>query len=622
MAGLVALYDMDSSPNLRSENFQKICNLTCRFKELPIPENKAVGQNCIAAKIDASSSLHRGIVRDEITGSWIFAAGTVVALEGNNDPIKSLKDLLRGYLEVGIKVLDKYDGHFGLVIYNGREKSLTIITDPLGLFAIYYTKNDQQFLISTSALAIAKLIKSKIDVLVADCFLRSGRSFGEKTLWKDVNRIRPAICMKWTPEKFEEKEYWKPTVDENISHLNMKDALNVADEKISRIFNRSLLREGKVWADLTGGYDTRVTTMYLDKLRIPFIAYCVDPAGHPDLEISHLISKEMGWDYRPMELPQNWQEEQLNWLNLALGRGDGLLNIFQLSGVLKLAEDRALMAKVSVPGTGVDEWRYHIFRANTLFASAVSKVDFDAILDAKIIDNVPQDFMSLDHSIETRKIIKDYLHNETKKYINDSKITQIDIAFLRYRHPIHSGAYLSSQSAVIRSIIPFCFKELVNFGFSINHQWRISYHSRFVSAMMEKQNFKLANIRTEKGGPFLPIRLTNVHKFIPLGIYLADHLLGKFSYKLVKRRMTISKKQIYPRYPLEEWKKKWIRWALEENLLSTDKMLSGQLYNPDKFVELVNLGLNGRQTYSLFLDRIVTLEMALRATNAKVDQVK
>ena len=161
MAGLVALYDMDLSPNLRSENFQKICNLTCRFKELPIPENKAVGQNCIAAKIDASSSLHRGIVRDEITGSWIFAAGTVVALEGNNDPIESLKDLLRGYLEVGIKVLDKYDGHFGLVIYNGREKSLTIITDPLGLFAIYYTKNDQQFLISTSALAIAKLIEFK-----------------------------------------------------------------------------------------------------------------------------------------------------------------------------------------------------------------------------------------------------------------------------------------------------------------------------------------------------------------------------------------------------------------------------------------------------------------------------
>ena len=86
-----------------------------------------------------------------------------------------------------------------------------------------------------------------------------------------------------------------------------------------------------------------------------------------------------------------------------------------------MAEDRALMAKVSVPGTGVDEWRYHIFRANTLFASAVSKVDFDAILDAKIIDNVPQDFMSLDHSIETRKIIKDYLHNETKKYINRFK---------------------------------------------------------------------------------------------------------------------------------------------------------------------------------------------------------
>ena len=620
MAGFVVLYQYNSSLQERAGDFQRFLEATAQFKGLFFQAEQAEGVSCTAAKLDAPSSLHRGIIRDEHTGSWLLAAGTVVALEGKNDPHGLLLDLLKGYIDEGVKVLKRYDGHFGLVIYNGQDGSLSILSDPMGLFAIYYAQIDHQFLISTSALAIAQVVKSKVDVLVADCFLRTGRSFGEKTFWEGVKRIRPASVLKWTEEKLEENEYWKPEVDEKISRLNMNEAIDIADGKISSIFNRSFLREGTVWADLTGGYDTRVTTMYLDKLGIPFKAYCVDPAGHPDLEISRLISQEMGWDYHPMELPENWGEEQLKWLNLALGKGDGLLNIFQLSGVLKLAEDRALISEVSIPGTGVDEWRYHIFGANTLIASAVSNIDYDAILDAKIIDNTPQDLMNHDYTNETREIIKDSLYNEAKKYDSYSKISQIDVAFLRYRHPIHSGAYLSSQSGIMRTIIPFCFKDLVNFGFSINHQWRIRYHQSFVSTMMEKQNFKLANICTEKGGPFLPIRLSNFYKFFPLGIYLADHMVGKFSSKFLKRRLAITKKQKIPSYPLEAWKKNWIQWAVEENLLSTEKMLSGQLYNPDRLAELVKSGLDGKQTYSETLDRVVTIEMALRATNTKVDQ--
>ena len=51
--------------------------------------------------------------------------------------------------------------HFALVIYNGWEDSLSIVSDPMGLFAIYYGRQGDQIYISTSALAVARQVRSK-----------------------------------------------------------------------------------------------------------------------------------------------------------------------------------------------------------------------------------------------------------------------------------------------------------------------------------------------------------------------------------------------------------------------------------------------------------------------------
>ena len=150
--------------------------------------------------------------------------------------------------------------------------------------------------------------------------------------------------------------------------------------KFADTFNRALIREGKLWADLTGGYDTRMTTLYLDRLKIPFTAYCVGPEGHPDVEVSRLIAREMDWEYRHMPLPATWAEEQIYWCNNALGRGDGLLNIFDLAQPLKIAQERSQTYVTGITGIGSDEWRVHQFGTNILLASAITKVDYDYIL--------------------------------------------------------------------------------------------------------------------------------------------------------------------------------------------------------------------------------------------------
>ena len=255
MAGFAALFETKTSPQERDSDFQSLLELTARFKGLELPDERAIGRSCIAAKLDALSSLHRGIARDEQSGSWLIAAGTLVSLKGNPTN-NSMTTLLQGYVKNGIAALQSWDGHFGLVIYNGIDDSLSVISDAMGLFTIFYGRHGRQILISTSALAVARQLCSRPDPLMLECFLRTGKQHGEKTLWQDVKQLLPATAVKISEGQIQTEEYWAPVIDEKLAHLPLGETLEQAEEVITRTFEKALRREGKVWADLTGGFDT------------------------------------------------------------------------------------------------------------------------------------------------------------------------------------------------------------------------------------------------------------------------------------------------------------------------------------------------------------------------------
>ena len=614
MAGFVALYDVESSPFLLAKNFQNLLDLTCHFKDLPIPVLQARGQNCIAAKIDAPSTLHHKIVFDEASESWILAAGTVVALEGNNDPTILLKELLVEFVNNDIKALEKIDGHFGLVIYDGREQSLSILTDPIGLFAIYYARKGKQVLVSTSALAIAQQTQSKADQLAIECFLRAGRGLGEKTLWEEVKRVLPATLIKITPEKFEEIEYWFPKIDENIAKLPMKEALEIADEKISVVYDKLFSREGKVWADLTGGFDSRVTTMYLSKFGIPFTAHCLGPSWHPDVKISEETAKSMGWEYIHRPLPKKWDQEQVSWVRKATMFGDGNLNIVDSAGSLNIQYENSLIHDVHISGAGVDEWRLHWFAPKVIIPTKNTQLDYEEILNSQIF-YIPVAAMRSNRSLEVKNEIKDYLVQLQQDYLDWGVLARADLIFMKHQNPVHAGSYLSSQSSFGRTFLPFCFKDLKNFGLSLKNSWRLNYHYSLIRNLIQKNSPALAKTRTVIGGPVGPMRLSNSYKFLPLGKYLLDHFLHKSKISMtgkMKKLNLISDQSDNGLIPRE---KKWLEWAVSEDLLNPSKMLSGELYNLSNLSEIISQERTGSIRSEEFLQKVLTVEMALRESN-------
>ena len=618
MSGFAILVQSDSSAQGQDSVFQSFLQLVAEFKRLNLPAEQAVGRHCTAAKLDSPSSLHRGITRDEATGSWLFAAGTLVCLTDEHGSGPVLEVLLRDYLENGAEALERYDGHFVLVIYDGREESLSVISDPMGFFSIFHGSQGHQTFIATSALAVARQICSKPDSLTIECFLRAGTVHGDKTLWRDVRRIPPATVLKITHDKVEESEYWAPAIDETVANSSFNEALEQAVDMLSRTFRRFLQREGKVWADLTGGFDTRLTTMFMAKVGIPFIAYCVGPDDHLDVKVSRLISQEMGWEYRHMPLPDDWEQKQCVWCETALHKGDACLNVTQLGGVLWGHWQRVSISKAHVFGAGGDEWREPPCWKTDLFSIGRPTVNYDYFLDSMIFSPIPLSVLSKDRTKEAREELKQHFSRLTSGHAGLPNTVQAYHIFIRHRYPTHGGAYLSAAAGVVRSLAPFCFKEPVNFGFSLKYRWRLNYHHRFVRALLEKENPRLANIMTDKGGPAIPMRVTNVHKFWPLWKPIFNRNVGKISRKIFGKPITLWPQSDYAAYPLPAWRKAWLSFAVAEGLLKPSDMRSGALYNASGLQTLVSQAGTQDFKYGEFLDRIITVEMAMRAVGTSV----
>jgi len=611
MAGFAALFEPDSSEQEREYKFNLLLETTARFKGLEIPSQRAQGNNCTAAKLDAASSLHCGIVHDEKSESWLIAAGTVINIDSDHQLLPLLERLLLNFLKIGIRALDNYDGHFALIIYNGYEKTVSVISDPLGLFSIYYWIDGNKIFISSSALAIAILSNSKPDRNSLEAFLLCGRLDGDRTLWGKVKRLVAATELRITRTKIQVLEYWSPSVDKNISNLSFDDALISGIDTLTNITKIAFRDQGLVWADLTGGFDTRLITTFLYKVGIPFKTYCVGSADSKDVEISYMISQMMGWNYRNINLPESRIINNNNWFAKAIGMGNGHISILNLVRALIGHEEKTNFSRVIASGIGGENLRGYYYLGEGINLGRTTEVNLEHLMDHIFSPTLLKGLLRENRVHEIRSelsLFSEKLFEKYRDYPNTVKLDRFEV----YRDAGHGGAYLSSSSGIIRSINPLCFKQIVDFSLSINYQWKLPIHHRMIRSILERENKILASIPTTTFGLAYPIKVGNLFHFMPLWINFlkkADNKVRSFYYDkvLVNKPPTI-------RYEKLEWYSPLLEFANQNKLLALTEMHTQDLYNQRALENLIapKNGISSLQ--GEILDRIITLEMTMRAT--------
>ena len=615
MSGFTLLVDRSVHTQGNMDCFARFTRDTAEGKQLEFPSEFAIGHHCLGAKLDSPVSFQRGVVRDDRTGSWLLVCGSLLNVMNKDHPSTALNGLLNAFLRDGASALNDYDGHFGLVIYDGQRKNLFVISDPMGLFSIYYAQRGTRIFIGTSALAIAKQIDSTPDRLAMECFLRTGRVFDDRTLWCEVRRLPAATIMDVSETKLAKARYWLPQVDPTIAQLTFTEALESAQHMFADTFQKSLAGSHNIWTDLTGGIDSRFVTMLLEQSGQSFISNCVGPNGHPDVEISRQISRAMNWPYRQVTLPQDWADEQWQWFNLALHRGDAALDVVQLAGVLYGHRQKLADRATHVLGLGGENWRGFYWQGEALSLDNNEVTNYDYLV-TKMMTKYPAGVLDSKWTGQVKQALQGYFEYLTWRHADEPKSVKLDGLYLYHRHPTHSGAYLSAAAGSVRTIIPLCFKTATNFALSINRAWKMPKSYRFIRSLLAKNNPTLANMMTTNGGPAAPIRLTNAHQFSEMWFSIADRAMQKLSHRLLKHSISLrSTNESHPSYPLPEWRRGWLDRAEEHGLLSPKAMCSAKLYNLEGIDALTQQAKRVDFAYGDFLGRVLTIEMAMRETN-------
>ncbi len=336
-----------------------------------------------------------------------------------------------------------------------------------------------------------------------------GRLDADKTLWQDVKRMLGGMVLFASNGQVKKTEYWSPTYDNTTAHMPFNQALDQAVDLLTHAFSCTLTREVKTWVDLTGGFDSRLAAMMVAKINVPFCAYCMGPEDHPDVQLSRKIGEVMGWEHIHTQLPEQWELAQNSWFETALGCGDGRASALKLAYTLRGFMDRNTTIKTNVMGVGGENFRGYRWQIEGLNIGKTSTVNYDAWLDNIITSAIPLNVMKYDRTKEVRNELYSYIIHLCSQYSGLPNTVQID-RFEFHRDSGHAGAYLSAVAGIERSLVPFFFKALVNFAFSLNYRWKYPRHNLFARTLLERENKHLANLDTTTGGPAIPIRLTNI----------------------------------------------------------------------------------------------------------------
>ena len=609
MAGLALIFEQ--AEPVSEVVFSEFLETIASFKHLETPSEWASGGCCLAAKLDAPCSLFRGIAKDDQTGSWILAAGTMIDLDDSNSDSR-LKPLLQDYLKYGESVFSRLDGQFALIVYNAPEHKVLIISDPFGLIPIYYGQKGQRFYVSTSALAVAKAIQSAPSEFGVRSFIVYGSTFGD-TLWQDVHMLPPATVLNIDRDSAHQSIYWSFEMDSTITALSMADSADFIVDSFSKNMRKSLNREGRTWISLTGGLDSRTLAALAHHSHIPFKTYSHGPLDSRDVRIAKRISRKMGWEHEYYSLPEDWGTQRVNWFDRVLGQTDGQLDVIKMSRTIREQKLKAQQHCVSLWGYGGELYRGYYWKQEFWNTGVTQTVNYDRLMDYRVSPS--KDSILKDAELWKGKLRAEIKHRfqmvgeQEPAWPNTVKLDLIGSALERHACGITIASVMGDQ----RVILPFDFKENISRIFSVNYKWRT--HAQMFRLILERINPELAKMEIADGGPALPMRYSNFYRFIPYWLDTGEKLLWKMAFKSTgkapwKRRDAGPDGKAYP---TGQWLQDTVHHLQDEPVLTIDKMISSEIYDNSALLDLAGNSLMNIASEGL-LGRILALELALQST--------
>lgn len=533
----------------------------------------------------------------DASGSWAVAVGAPHCLQ-----------------RPGVADLSALDGQFIWISFDAARETLSIATDPFGMQALYMAERAGKIYLSSCALALATHLRATPSQLGLNTYLRVGYQFGAVTNWEGVERLDPATRVSFNRDGVTNDVYWRPTVDDAVTRLNLADASRYCTDVATDAYRRCFDRGPRAWTDLTGGYDSRLLALLLQRAGVDFAVNTVGSSDNPDVRIAESIAAIAGWDWSRFDIPRDWHEVLPRLIAQSVGWGDCHLDALQLAEVLWGHASKRSTHPLLFNGGGGEHFQSYAWQQEFLNVGRSDHVNLDNWVNMMMMKPVSTYVFASDPTPEVRDNLHHRMATYGEPYRSHLNTVQLDILYA-YKSTGHFGAYASAAAGLLQTELPFYLRPVFSAAFSTSHRHRIGH--RLMRHMMQTLSSRIAAVTTMKGGPAQPMRLTNAHRFLPYYGLIGRKAVSKISERVLRHPLLLPPASADP-------VRARARGALVDGLddgrpLRAKNMRSAALYKQSALEELLSRAGDPSLQDAALLQRILTVELALRATDASVD---
>jgi asparagine synthase (glutamine-hydrolysing) len=183
-------------------------------------------------------------------------------------PWRSTSDtevLLRLLARDGAAGIRQLVGMFAFALWNGRERSLLLARDRVGIKPLYYQILPDGIAFASELKALLLLGKPSIDHGAVRDFLFHGYIPAPKSIYSGIEKLPAGHTLTWADGRVSVERYWDPST--RITARDPGATREALDELLGKVVPETTLSDVPVGVFLSGGVDSALTACYLRQPR-------------------------------------------------------------------------------------------------------------------------------------------------------------------------------------------------------------------------------------------------------------------------------------------------------------------------------------------------------------------
>lgn len=211
--------------------------------------------------------------------------------------------VLQSFIMWGSECVSRFNGMWGLCIYDNQEQTLFASRDRVGVKPFYYHFDGKRFIFGSEIkqILVDSTISREEDDSVVINFLRDGmKDYSSETFFKHIKQLEPAHNLFLKGSKLEIKRYWNFEINQNFEKLPLteQDKLKFYDLFKSSVELRHRA-DVPVGIALSGGLDSSSTAVMANRvLHARFKAFTIvfDQPQFDEREYAHEVTNAVNCD--------------------------------------------------------------------------------------------------------------------------------------------------------------------------------------------------------------------------------------------------------------------------------------------------------------------------------------